>query len=265
MKIQLANGITANYLERGNPNGLPIIFLHGFPFSHKMWDPQMRALPSSYRAICYDIRGHGESQVADGQYTIEFFVDDLIALLDYLVIDKAVLCGLSMGGYIALRAVERHPERVRALILADTKSTADSNEARVKRSASMTSVKSEGIPAFAESFSKAIFAQETFSKNSHAVTFIKDLIRANTILGISGTLLAMAARTDTTESLSRINVPTLILVGEEDAITPPSEAEAMHSMISGSKLVRIPGAAHMSNIENEAAFNLALLEFLKSL
>lgn len=265
MKIQLANSITLNYVERGNPGGLPVVFIHGFPFSHKMWEPQMRALPNTYRAISYDIRGHGESQVADGQYTIEYYVDDLIGLLDHLVVDKAVLVGLSMGGYIALRAIERYPDRVRALVLADTKSGADGNEAKVGRTAAMTAVKSEGVPAFAEAFAKKVFASETFTGNPHAVTLIKDIIRGNTILGICGSLLALAARTDTTAGLPSIHVPTLIMVGEEDALTPPSESEAMHSRISGSQLVRIPGAAHMSNLENEAAFNEALLAFLTKL
>ena len=265
MKVLLQNNINLNYVERGNPAGLPVVFLHGFPFNHKMWEPQMRALPNTIRAISFDIRGHGESQVADGQYTLEFFVDDLIALMDHLVIDKAVLCGLSMGGYIALRAIERHPERIKALVLSDTKSGADGNEAKVGRSAAMSAVKNEGVPAFAESFVKKIFASETFTNNSHGVTTIKDIIRSNTILGISGTLLALASRTDTTASLSSIDVPTLILVGEEDTLTPPSESEAMHALIKGSELVRIQGAAHMANIENETAFNEALLAFLKKL
>lgn len=265
MKIMLSNGISMNYVERGSAAGLPVVFIHGFPFSHRMWDPQMKALPNNVRAISYDVRGHGDSQVADGQYTIEFFVDDLIALLDHLVVDKAVICGLSMGGYIALRATERHPDRVRALVLADTKSGPDNNEARIRRSVSMHAVKSEGVPAFAENFSKAIFAPDTFKDQPQTVAFVKDLIRTNTILGICGTLLALAARTDTTPSLKNIAVPTLVLVGELDALTPPTDAEALHAGIAGSKLVRIPHAAHMSNLENEAAFNTALTGFLRAL
>ncbi|HAV23326.1 MAG: hypothetical protein A2X67_11460 [Ignavibacteria bacterium GWA2_55_11] len=265
MKIQLPHGILLNYVERGNPSGLPVVFIHGFPFTHRMWDPQMRALPAGIRAIAYDVRGHGDSQVADGQYTIEFHVDDLLALLDHLVIEKAVVCGLSMGGYIALRAVERNPDRVRALVLADTRSEADTNEARVKRSASIRAVKLEGVPTFAENFAKAVFAPETFTKQPQTIAFIKDLMRSNTMLGISGTLIALAARTDTTPSLSRISVPTLILVGEHDALTPPAAAESLHKHIKDSTLTVIPGAAHMSNVENEAAFNKALIGFLRTL
>ncbi len=263
MKVYLPSGVTINYVERGTPAGLPVVFIHGFPFSHRMWDAQMRALPHGIRAISYDLRGHGESQVADGQYTIEFLVDDLMALLDHLVIDKAVLCGLSMGGYVALRAIERFPERVRALILADTRSEADPNEAKIKRSASIMAVKREGVPAFAESFVKAVFAPQNLAGQPQAVEFVKSLIRGNTQLGIAGTLVALAARTDTTASLSKISVPTLILVGEHDTLTPPAASEAMHKAIPGSHLTVIAGAGHLSNIENESEFNQAIVGFLK--
>jgi 3-oxoadipate enol-lactonase len=108
MKAQL-NNIALHYIEHGNSKGFPIVFIHGFPFSHKMWKPQIENLPNHIHAIVYDVRGHGFSDVGDGQFTIELFVDDLIALLNHLSIEKAVLCGLSMGGYIALRAMEKHP------------------------------------------------------------------------------------------------------------------------------------------------------------
>ncbi len=264
MKVYLHSGVTINYVERGTPAGLPVMFIHGFPFSHRMWEPQMRALPHGIRAISYDLRGHGESQVADGQYTIEFLIDDLMALLDHLVVDKAVLCGLSLGGYVALRAVERYPDRVRALVLADTKSEPDSNEAKVKRSSTMLAVKRDGVPAFAENFVKAVFAPQNLTGQPQVVEFIKTLIRTNTQLGIAGTLLALAARTDTTPALAGIKVPTLILVGEHDALTPPAASEAMHRLIPASQYIVIPGAGHLANLENETAFNQALVAFLKN-
>lgn len=264
MKIQV-NGININYQERGLPQGTPVVFIHGFPFSHAMWEPQMMALPHDIRAISYDVRGHGQSDVGDGQYTIELFVDDLIALLDELGIRQAVLCGLSMGGYIALRAVERNADRVRALILCDTRSEADSNEAKVKRANQMKSVKETGSAAFAEGFVKAVFAPETFKSNPTAVEAIRKIIEATPPLSIAGTLLALAARTDTTPALSGIRVPTLILVGEKDTLTPPSASEAMQKQIKDSVLHSIPNAAHMSNLENSPAFNKHLLEFLKRL
>lgn len=262
MKIQL-NGAAISYADRGLPQGTPVVFIHGFPFNHTMWDPQMRALPNHFRAITYDIRGHGQSDVGDGQYSIELFVDDFIGLLDHLVIRQAVVCGLSMGGYIALRAIERHPERFRGLILCDTRSEADSDEGKIKRSAAVKSVKKGGVEAFAASFVKAVFAPETFRTKPDAVETIRKMIVSNSPLGIGGTLLAMAARTDTTKALSGIRVPTLILVGEHDALTPPSSSQAMHERIPSSQMHVLPGAAHMSNIENAGEFNRHLLEFLE--
>ena len=264
MKIKLDN-TTMNYTERGLPQGAPIVFIHGFPFNHMMWEPQMKALPNHFRAITYDLRGHGESDVGDGQYTIEFFVDDLIALLDHLVVDRAVLCGLSMGGYVALRAIERHPDRVRALVLCDTRSEADPNEGKIKRSATVKSIKTNGVAAFADDFVKLIFAPQTFETNPQAVEMIKNSIKANSSLGICGAALALACRTDTTGVLPAIGVPTLILVGEHDKLTPPAASQAMHEKIRGSDLQILPGAAHMSNLENPADFNRFLIEFLNKL
>jgi 3-oxoadipate enol-lactonase len=261
MKITL-NGIQINYTERGLPQGLPVVFLHGFPFNHTTWEPQMKALPNNIRAISFDIRGHGESDVAEGQYTIELFVDDLIALLDHLVIEKAVVCGLSMGGYIALRGIERHPERFRALILCDTRSEPDPDEAKIKRSATIRAIRKDGVPTFAGAFLKAVFAERSFQAAPQAVEAVRTAIIANSPVGICGTAIALAARTDTTRSLPAINVPTLILVGELDALTPPAASRTMHEAIAGSELHIIPHAAHMSNLENSPEFNKHLLTFL---
>jgi len=261
MKITLT-GFSMNYTERGIPNGLPVVFLHGFPFSHKMWEPQMSMLPQNIRAITYDVRGHGSSDVGDGHYTIELFVDDLIALLDYLVIEKAVLCGLSMGGYIALRAVERHPERINGLILCDTKSEADTNEAKIKRTATIKTIKSAGVDTFAEDFVKSVFWEGTFTDNPGAIDFIKQIIHANSPLGICGTLLALASRTDTTTALASIKAPTCLIVGEHDKLTPPSAVQAMHDSIAGSEMHILPQAGHMSNLENTKSFNDVITTFL---
>ena len=262
MKINL-NGIHMNYIEHGSPNGVPVVFLHGFPFSHKMWNPQLKALPDHYRAIAYDIRGHGNNDAGDGQYTIELFTDDLAALLDYLHIQETILCGLSMGGYIALRMYERFPARIKGLILCNTKSSADSNEAKIKRAATTQAIKQYGVRTFAENFLKSVFWKETFQSNPAAIEFIRELITSNSILGICGTQLALASRTDTTHVLSTINVPTLVMTGEHDMLAPPVEARAMGGSIPESELHIIPNAAHMSNIENSEQFNRLLLEFLE--
>jgi 3-oxoadipate enol-lactonase len=258
----ILNDIAVNYNERGMPQGLPVVFIHGFPFSHEMWEPQMNVMPNNIHAISYDVRGHGMSDVGDGQFTIELFVDDLIALLDHLFIEKAILCGLSMGGYIALRTCERHPDRVRGLILCDTKSEPDTDSAKIKRSVTIKAVKTTGVPAFAEDFVKTIFWEKTFERNPNVIAFIKQIICSNSPRGIGGTLLALASRTDTTPVLSSLRIPTCIIVGEHDKLTPPSEALKMHTLISGSELHVLPHAAHMSNLESIQEFNELLIAFL---
>lgn len=261
----IINRASIHYEVAGKDSGLPVVLIHGFPFSHEMWHPQVEALSSGYRVITYDVRGHGESEVGDGQYTIELFVDDFLGLLDHLKIEKAVVVGLSMGGYIALRTIERNPERFKALVLCDTRSEADTNEGKLKRAANIKFVKNEGVERFAAEFVKAIFSPKSFETNLETVQFIQDIIEETSPTAIAGTLLALAGRTDTTDSLSRITVPTLILVGEHDTLTPPSAAEAMHSKIPNSELHVISDAAHMSNLENPEEFNNHLLNFLSRL
>ncbi len=264
MKIKV-NGQAMNYVERGAPGGFPVTFIHGFPFNLEMWEPQMRALPNQYRAIAYDVRGHGRSDVGDGQYSLEFFVDDLIGLLDHLVVERTVLCGLSLGGYIALRAIERNPERFSGLVLCDTKSASDTDEGRIKRAATLKSVKANGVGQFADAFVSTVFAESTFVAHPEIVESIKAIIRSTSPIGIGGTILALASRTDTTPVLPRITVPTLILCGERDTLTPPKDSEFMHRQIAGSVFHVIPSAAHLSNLENPAVFNEKLISFLKSI
>ena len=258
------NDIAVNYTEHGMPQGLPVVFIHGFPFSHEMWEPQMNVLPSNIHSLAYDVRGHGATDVGDGQFTIELFVDDLIALLDKHSIEKAVLCGLSMGGYIALRAFERSPDRVQGLILCDTKSESDTDAAKIRRATTMKAVKAAGILAFAEDFVRTVFWEKTFETNSSVITFIKQIICANSARGICGTLLALASRTDTTSALASINIPTCIIVGEHDKLTLPADAQAMHARIAGSELHILPQSAHMSNLENSQEFNMRLSTFLNT-
>jgi 3-oxoadipate enol-lactonase len=258
------NGANIYYMESGPSAGTTVVFVHGFPFSHAMWQPQVDAVAAAgFRAIAYDVRGHGQSDVGDGQYTIEGHVDDLIALLDHLRISATVIVGLSMGGYITLRALERSADRFIAAALCDTRSDSDPNEVKIKRANTLVAVKRTGSAAFADDFVKAVFAPETLAKNPATVAPIRDVIAHVPPLSIAGTLLALAARTDTTASLPAIKVPTLILVGEHDTTTPPAASRSMHEKIKGSELHIVPGAAHMSNLENPAFFNEKLLAFLR--
>jgi pimeloyl-ACP methyl ester carboxylesterase len=262
MKLIL-NDSAVNFTERGMPQGLPVVFIHGFPFSYEMWGPQIYVMPNNIHVIAYDVRGHGSSDVGDSPLSIDIFVDDLIALLDHLFIKKAILCGLSMGGYIALRAVERYADRVRGLILCDTKSTPDTDAAKLKRAETIKAVKANGVQAFAEEFVKSVFWEKTFETNPGVIAFIKQIICTNSPRGIRGTLHALASRSDTTPILSSLHIPTCIIVGEHDKVTPLSDAQSMHRIIAGSELHILPNAAHMSNLENTQAFNTRIAAFLK--
>lgn len=259
------NGTKIYYTEGGNPAATSVVFIHGFPFSSAIWTDQLKMLDRDFHHVAYDFRGLGNSDLGDGQYTLEGHVDDLIAMLDYLEIDQVIVVGLSMGGYIALRALERNPERFLGVVLCDTQSKADDNVAKIKRAAGAKAVKQDGAAAFAEGFVGAVFTKTSIQDDVPAVGLIKDLISANDPRAIAGNLIAMAGRTDTTESLRNISIPTLILVGEEDALTTPETARFMHEQIRGSELQVVPGAAHMSNLENPEFFNARLLEFLEKI
>jgi 3-oxoadipate enol-lactonase len=238
------------------------VLIHGFPFSKEMWRPQVEVLRKEHYVITYDVRGHGLSDPGDGQYSVEYFADDLLGLLDHLRISRVVACGLSMGGYIALRARERNPERFRALVLADTRSEADNNEGKIRRAAQARSIKADGMKAFAETFVKSVFCEKTFHKNPGVVEMITGIMEKTSPLAAAGTLIALAARTDTTASLYSLTLPALILVGQHDILTPPSAANAMREKIPGAALHIIPDAAHLSNLENPGVFNQHLLSFL---
>lgn len=259
------NGGHLNVMDDGPRDGLAVVFLHGFPFSHAMWAPQAAIASSRYRTVTYDIRGHGLSDVGEGQYTIEGHVDDLIAILDHLGIERAVGVGLSMGGYILLRALEREQGRFLAAVLCDTRSEADTDEGKLKRFEAIKAVRTSGVAGFAEGFVRAVFAADSFHRHPEAIDTIRKIIERTPALSIIGSLLALASRTDTTPSLTRITIPTLILVGEKDVTTPPAASEAMHRKIPNAKLAVLPGAAHMSNLENPDAFNAQLFGFLEGL
>jgi len=249
--------------DSDEPSKPPLVFLHGFPFNQSMWKSQAALAQPNFRVITYDQRGHGQSEAGTGQYAFEYFIDDLFDILDARNIQQAVLCGLSMGGYVALRAMERAPERIKGLILCDTRSEADSNEAKIKRAASVKIIQDQGVSVFCEGFLKNVLSPETLTSKPKIVGQVRQMIIGNSSIGMIGTQLAMAGRTDTTDSLSRIKAPVLIMVGENDQITPPAAAENMHQRISGSQLAIIPDAAHLSNFENPKVFNRHFEEFLK--
>lgn len=259
----LVNGANLYVEQAGNAAGPDVVFLHGFPFNHAIWDDQVRAIGPVHRTTTYDLRGHGQSDVGDGQYTVEGHVDDLFALLDALRIEKPVIVGLSMGGYIMLRALERDQRRFRAAVLCDTRSEADTNEVKIRRFKAVGAVKASGSEAFANDFVKSMFTPDGETRVPNAVSQIISIISHTSPLAIAGTQLALASRTDTTASLGDLRLPVLILVGEKDPVTPVAAAEAMHTRIKGSELAVVPHASHLSNMENPSFFNEKLVKFLE--
>jgi 3-oxoadipate enol-lactonase len=256
-------GIEMAYELEGS--GPPVVLLHGYPFNRTMWREQVEALRSSFRVITPDLRGLGETETAEEPATMNEMAQDVAALLDQLSIDRAMVGGLSMGGYVAFAFARRFPLRVRALILADTRPQPDTEEARRAREEQARKVLEEGMPAISDELLKKALAPATLSERPDVVERVREMILSTKPEGAAAALRAMAARSDQTLFLPNIIAPTLILVGSEDRVTPPADAELMRREIRGSRLEIIPGAGHVSNLERPAEFNRALIEFLRAL
>lgn len=252
------------YVDTGEKDLLPVVFIHGFPFASGSWTPQLNALHGRHRTVAYDVRGHGKSALGAWPFTLEALADDLFALLDRLSIERAVLCGLSMGGYIALRAYQKAPARVRALALCDTRPDPDSDETKLRRAAAIGELRRDPR-AFLESFLKVVLAKSTLERRPEVVEAVRTTMLDNEPASLAAALVALATRTDSTPQLKSIAVPALVVVGKDDAVTPPAVAEAMAKAIPGAELKVLEGAGHLSNLENPKAFNQALLEFLAKL
>jgi pimeloyl-ACP methyl ester carboxylesterase len=246
-------------------SGSTVVLLHGYPFNRSMWHEQTRALSTDYRVITPDLRGLGETTVTSEPSTMEEMARDVAALLDELEIQRVVLGGLSMGGYVTLAFYRRFPLRVRALILADTRSQADTTEAARKREEQAEKILKEGMQAIADDFLKKVLAPATLSEKPETVERVREMILKTEPQGAANALRGMARRPDQTDFLEEILAPTLILVGSEDKLTPPTDAELMRREIRGSRLEIINGASHLSNLERPAEFNLALRSFLDEL
>lgn len=258
------NDLTISYNDEGLDKSAVIIFIHGFPFNKSMWKQQMEALKENYRVIAYDVRGHGNSDAGTADFSIDLFANDLISLMDALKIDKAMLCGLSMGGYIALNAVENYPDRFDALILSDTNCIADTPEAKEKRIKTIESIKKDGVEKFADEIIQNLFAPESLEVKKKEIAAVREMIMNTAEESIFKTLRAFYERKETCSKLSDINVPVLIMVGQEDKITPPAAAQMMHEIIEESVFKIIEHAGHLSNIENPLEFNSQIEELVST-
>lgn len=249
-----------NFAYTDTGAGRPVVLLHGYPFNRSLWNEQIAALSGSYRVIAPDLRGFGESDSSDGPSTMNRMAQDVALLLDHLEIPRVRIGALSMGGYVALAFYKQFASRVRALILADTRAQADTEEAKQNRAQQAEKALSEGMAGIADAMLPKLLTPETVSKRPEIVKRIRDMMLKTKPEGAAAALRGMAERDDQTSL--KISVPTLIIVGAEDAITPVADSEKMKHAIPGSRLVVLENAGHVSNLERTEKFNEALLDFL---
>lgn len=244
--------------------GLPVVFLHAFPLNRTMWDPQLGALVGECRCIAIDMRGAGESAPSP-PYTMDRFADDVVGVLDALQIERAVMVGISMGGYVAFALWRRHPDRVRAFVLADTRATADTPDMSLRRQWLMDLARTQGSTAVANAQIAGLVGKTTREKRPDIYDATHRLIAQEPVEGIIGGIEALITRPDSTATCSAISVPTLVVVGDEDVITPAKEVRRMQRSIPGSRLEVLRHAGHLPSLERPAAFNTVVSEFLASL
>ena len=252
--------LSLQYTDVGN--GPAVLLLHAFPLNKDMWAPQVGALASKYRVIAPDGRGLGLSRPIPEALTMELFADDAAAILDHLGVNKVVVGGLSMGGYAALAFWKRHRARVGGLILSDTRAGADTAEGKAGRESFAVAALKNGIDWVVTEMSPKLQRPEPLPAIDAE---IRRLIHDNLTLGGAAAQRGMAQRADFTGLLPKIAVPTLVVVGEKDTLTPPAQAQAMASAIPNARLVQIPGAGHLTSLEDPTAFNAALIGFLTTL
>jgi len=260
----IINNLIVSYSDEGPVEAPVVIFVHGFPLNKSMWNFQLEALKDEFRVIAYDVRGHGDSDPGNEDFSVDLFSNDLISFMDSLEIRKPVVCGLSMGGYILINAIGKFPERFDALILSDTQCIADTPEVRANRLNSIEYIKKNGLNDYAHESIKNLFAPMSLLTKDTEIASVREMIVNTSRQSIYNSLNALANRKDTSDILSHIKIPVLILVGSEDKITPPEMAESMHKKIAGSQLNIVEHAGHLSNMENPFEFNYQIRKFIAS-
>ena len=257
------NGVTLAVEVRGE--GPAVLFVHGYPFDRSIWSHQIAAL-DGYRRIAPDLRGMGASDAPDLGYSMEIYAADLAALLDVLGVDEVVLCGLSMGGYIAFEFLRRWRTRVRGLVLMDTRAEADTAEGRKARDAAAALARDRGAEAVTESLLPRVLGRSTRTGASITAERVRGMMSSTPIPGLVGALAAMRDRPDSSPLLPELaGLPTLVVVGEEDELTPPDTARALADRIPGARLVTVHGSGHLPPVERPVETTRALVEFLRSL
>jgi pimeloyl-ACP methyl ester carboxylesterase len=254
------------YLDRGT--GAPVVLIHGFPLDHTMWSAQIDALADDYRVIAPDLRGFGESPLGaadpNSGISMERYADDVAELLDELEIGgPIVLAGFSMGGYVAWQFVRKYAARLRGLIQCDTRAVADNDEARAGRLKMAENVAEWGSARVADMMGPKLLAPRTIEQKPNVVAAVRQLVERTSPAAIEAAQRGMAERPNVTSMLQHIKVPSLIVVGEADAISSPQEMKSIAAAIPGAEFVEIPNAGHMTTMENPTAVNTAVTRFLQ--
>lgn len=263
MKTLTVNGVRLAVMDRGD--GLPLVFVHGFPLDHTIWDAQVEALAGRYRVIAPDLRGFGQSGVTEGSVSMEQLADDLAELLDALGTGRwVILCGLSMGGYVAWEFWRKYAERLRAWILCDTRSGADTPEAAAGRLEIAQRVLREGPAVLADTILPKLLAPQTLAQRPQIADRLRKIILASDPRGLAAALRGMAERPDSTAILPYIDCPTLVLAGQEDTLSPVEQMRAMAQRIPRSQFVTIAAAGHLPPVEQPAATTAAIEAFLST-
>jgi 3-oxoadipate enol-lactonase len=254
--------ISLQYVEHGVGGAGPVMLLHGFPLNGAMWDDLVPALADRYHLIVPDLRGHGATDAPDGPYEMADYAADVVALLDRLDISRAAIVGLSMGGYITIQLLACAPERISAAVLADTMGRGDTDERRRARAAQADVVRRDGLEAFADMVLPRMFAPSVFEERPALVERFRRTITSQRPHAVIAALQGLASRPEMLDALSHVRLPTLILVGSEDAATTPDDSRELAAVIQRSELVVLPGAGHMTCWEDPVAFNRAVRDFL---
>jgi 3-oxoadipate enol-lactonase len=242
--------------------GPPLVLLHAFPLNRAMWRPQVAALRDRFTVVTPDLRGFGESEAPPGPLTMDDYAADVLAMLDALGYNRAVIGGCSMGGYVLFRVLAAAAGRASALIIADSRAESDTEEGRHRRVATIERIRREGPMGFLEEFAGNLVGPTTKAQRPGVMAAVRQIIGSPDPQGLTAALSAMASRPDSRPLLASISVPTLVVVGEEDTLTPPASSEAMVEALPAGRLVKISGAGHLANLEVPEAFNRAVREFL---
>jgi len=257
------NRRTVRYLESGL--GRPIVLLHAFPLTADMWRAQLDAAPRGCRLIAPDLRGFGGSSIDRLEIGMDDYASDIVKLMDSLLIATFAVAGLSMGGYIGFGLLRLARQRITGFLLADTRSTADTDAGREARATMLADVRRGGVGILPDRMIPKLLGDTSRRERPGVVTATRTLIEANRREGVEAAIYALMRRPDSTSDLSRLDAPTVVVVGDEDELTPPSDAEALHRAIRGSRLAVIPRAGHLSNLEAPDAFSTTIHEWAVSL